>query len=1046
MESSKSDIPTGGRTEKKPEASPQAKRNRRLLSVHMAVLLGACVMPLVGLALYFLSTGLHREIAIAEQRRVGLGHVRQSVAILQKAVRLAWSENGDDAELMRGLEESLSGMEQVQVPGNIQAAPVIQPAPHSPPKVHVGVLWQGVKDSHAGSANRAAALRKLTSRLHHSIFEVSDESGLSSGSENEISALTDVVAVCLPTHVDHLMHMHEGLSQDLKAKGWDEVTRKAATIFVRQLEEEDIKRLDRSVQAALKADLRSAKMSHAFQNAFPVQAGALLGGLQRLADALRPFEDGSPITESPEEFDEVLRAAFESAVTGWDASIHQLDVLISEQISEAVRRRNEAIGITAVLMVILLPLAWAYFRFFIRPVMQAMVDEAARHQKDAEEARLEADETTQRLRQTQAALYGHSAVFSIDLQHRIMMANEKSCELSGYAREEMERQFYIPCQTPAEEGRDFSGALWDQLEKGRIWNGNLCRHKKDGGIIWVNATIFPFIDREGRPMEFVAIETDITELVMARERAEDAVRAKSRFLAMMSHEIRTPLNGVIGFAQLIAETPLDEQQRDYARTILTSGESLLVIINDILDFSKLEAGRTELEQRPVALRLLIEDVLELLAPQARSKNLELVYGIDPALPEGVLADGVRLRQVLINLAGNAVKFTAKGHVEIAVTAVSMVGKGVELGFHVRDTGIGIPLDRQDRLFKAFSQVELSDTRNYGGTGLGLAISQRLVSLMGGEITVTSVQGEGSDFHFTITTEAADVSEEINSRSSINDKEIRATLRGKHFLVVDDLPANQRLLERILAKYGADMTTAGSSAQAMVALESGRFDLAILDYLMPGEDGITLGKRIRGREGVEKMPMVLVASAQPDTAAIPDGLFDSVILKPIRNQPFAAVLASCLLKEPRKEAATDGPVADREGGSFARVHPLTIAVVDDNRVNLKVMTAMLRSLGYESSSFSAASEALEKLRDEKYDLIMMDVQMPDMDGHEATRQLRRGTAGELNQNTLVVALTAGAMSEERAACMEAGMDDFIAKPVLRADLMEKLVWASEQVGG
>jgi PAS domain S-box-containing protein len=1040
------DISSGGSRGRRPEASTQVRRNRRLLSMHVALLLGVCVTPLVGLALYFLSTGLHREIAIAEQRRIGLGHVRQSVGILQKAVRLAWSENGDDAEMMQGLEDALAGMEQAPVSGSIQLGPAMPSAGQAAHKVHVGVLWEEVKGTDAGSDDRATALRRLTEKLHHSIFEVSDESGLSSGSENEISALTDVVSVCLPTHVDHLMHMHESLSRDLKAKGWDDATRKVAGIFVRQLEQEDIKRLDRSVEAALKSDLRSAKKSHFFQNAYPAQAAALIGGLQRLADALRPFENGEPITESPEEFDEVLRAAFESAVTGWDSSIHQLDVLIAEQISEAVSRRNEAIGITAALMVILLPLAWAYFRFFIRPVTQAMVDEAARHQKDAEVARLEADETTGRLRQTQAALYGHSAVFSIDLGHRIIMANERSCETSGYGKEEMERQSYLPTRTAADEDRGFSESVWAHLEEGKVWNGNLCRLTKDGRTIWVNATIFPFIDRQGKPVEFVAIETDITELVIARENAEDAVRAKSQFLAMMSHEIRTPLNGVIGFAQLIAETPLDEQQRDYARTILTSGESLLVIINDILDFSKLEAGRTELEPRPVALRLLIEDVLELLAPQARAKNLELVHAIDPALPEGVLADGPRLRQILINLAGNAVKFTAKGHVEIAVTSVSQDGEDVGLGFHVRDTGIGIPLERQDRLFKAFSQVEVSDSRNYGGTGLGLAISQRLVSLMGGEIAVSSVPGEGSDFHFTITTEAADVSEEIRSRSSINDEEIRTTLRGKRFLVVDDLPANQRLLERILAKYGAEMTTASSSGQALLAVGSTHFDLAILDYLMPGEDGISLAKQIRGKQGVTDLPMILVASAQPDAAEIPDGLFASVILKPIRNQPFAAVLASCLRQSPPGGRLPDRRGGAGEGDSFARAHPLRIAVVDDNGVNLKVMAAMLRTLGYTASSFNAAPAALEKMRDEKFDLIMMDVQMPDMDGHEATRQLRKGAAGGLNQQALVIALTAGAMSEERAACMEAGMDDFIAKPVLRADLMEKLEWASERVGG
>ncbi|WP_345715380.1 hybrid sensor histidine kinase/response regulator [Luteolibacter yonseiensis] len=1029
----------------KPGAASQAARNRRLLSIHVALLLGACVTPLMGLALYFLSTGLHREIALAERERAGLGHVRHAVGVLQQAVRLTWTEDGEDEAMMRELEEALEAMDQMSVTGNIQASSIIQPAGSAPEqKADAGALWEGVKNTDAGSKDRTAALRKLTEHLHQKIFEVSDQSGLSSGAEDEISALTDIVAVGLPTHVDRLLHMHESLAHNLKTKGWDASSREVAAVFAHQLEQDDIKRLSRSMDAALRADLRSSKTLKSFQDEFPTQAEKLLLSLRQLAVSLRPYEEEKAIAGDPRQFDEVLDAAFESAVTGWDASIHHLDILVADQISEAVSRRNHAIGIAGVVMLVLLPLAWCYFRLLILPVIRSMVDEAARHQRDAEEARREADDTTRRLRQTQAALYGHCAVFSIDLAHRIIMANERSCELSEYPKEELEQQSYIPIRTPLDEDRDFSSSVWSQVEGGRVWNGNLCRRTRSGRLIWLDATIFPFLDRQGRPVEFVAIETNITELVTARENAEEAVRAKSQFLAMMSHEIRTPLNGVIGFAQLIADTPLDDQQRDYARTILTSGESLLVIINDILDFSKLEAGRAELELRPVALRLLIEDVLELLAPQARVKHLELVYGIDPAIPEGILADGARLRQILLNLAGNAVKFTAKGHVEISVTTVSGEGRCGNLEFHVRDTGIGIPPNRQDRLFKAFSQVEVSDSRNYGGTGLGLAISQRLVSLMGGEIAVTSVAGEGSDFHFTIEAEAADVTGELASRSSAKDEEIGAALRGKHFLVVDDLSANQRLLERILAKYGAEMTAAASAEQALRVLDSKCFDLAILDYMMPGEDGIALGRRIRENEGTTGLPMILVASAEPDTATVPDGLFASVILKPIRNQPFAAALALCLRKNSPLEKTPEPPHGD--GRSFAGTHPLRIAVVDDNGVNLKFMIAMLRSLGYEAAPFKAAALVLEKLREEEFDLVMMDVQMPDMDGHEATRQLRKGAAGALNRDTLVIALTAGAMAEERAACMEAGMDDFIAKPVLRDELVKKLTWASGRISG
>ena len=300
----------------------------------------------------------------------------------------------------------------------------------------------------------------------------------------------------------------------------------------------------------------------------------------------------------------------------------------------------------------------------------------------------------------------------------------------------------------------FFGELWSTLQAGRVWRGVVRNRTKEGRLYWVDATMFPFRDADGRPCEFISIQTDITELVHAREAAEAAAKAKSQFLAMMSHEIRTPMNGVLGFATLLADTRLDEQQREFVRTIVTSGDSLLAIINDILDFSKLEAGKTDLETRPVVIRHVIEDVLDLLAATARAKGLDLSYWMAAGVPEGLVGDETRLRQILLNLAGNAVKFTTKGTVEISVVPADLPDAGPltaapfplaggvsagqrQLTFHVRDTGTGIPSDKVGRLFQAFTQVDSSVTRTHGGTGLGLAICQRLVGLMGGEIGVSS---------------------------------------------------------------------------------------------------------------------------------------------------------------------------------------------------------------------------------------------------------------------------------------------------------------------
>jgi PAS domain S-box-containing protein len=617
------------------------------------------------------------------------------------------------------------------------------------------------------------------------------------------------------------------------------------------------------------------------------------------------------------------------------------------------------------------------------------------------------------------------------------------CRSSGYSREELlERSPLLFDAQAHPEG--YLANLWSTIADGHIWNGNVRQRASDGSSYWVDATVFPICDAAGRPIEFVAIQTDITELVRAREAAEGAAKAKSQFVAMMSHEIRTPMNGVIGFANLLAETPLDEQQRDCVRTILTSGESLLTIINDILDFSKLEAGRTELEARPVALRLLIEDVLALLAAQARARNIELVYWIESDVPEGVIGDETRLRQILLNLAGNALKFTSVGHVEIAVASAQPLVDGTRhLVFHVRDTGIGIPPERRDRLFKAFSQVDASITRNYGGTGLGLAISQRLVTLMGGEIGVVSEPGQGSDFYFTLPAKEIDVTDQLCTRAPVAPREIEKALRGRRVLVVDDLPANLRLLEKILAQYGAGVVVARSAVEALEVLDRQRFDLAMIDYVMPRMDGIELARKMRHRADARHLPLVLVTSVQPGEMEIPSDMFAAVVCKPLRNLQFASAAAQALLgpKSPPPESAgrVSAPPA-----AFAREHPLRILVVDDNAVNLKVITATLVSLGYESAAFNNAAAALDRLGAEEFDLVLMDVQMPDMDGHEATRRLRSGAAGELNRRTRIVALTAGAFEDERAACLAAGMDDFMAKPVPRNVLLEKLTEAAQMV--
>lgn len=995
-----------------------------------------CVLPFIGLACYFLSSGLHREIEVAQEKRAGLGHVSKTVSALSAAVRLAWSESGDNPEEMQAMDLALSALGEAEA----SLSPARMPDPSSLPASvapdkgkDARALWQEVKAASPSSPERLVALRNLTEQLHQGIFETTHSTGLRSGAENEISALTDIVAAGMPVHVERLLHMHESMLPDLKTNGWDAASRRVAEVFARQLVNEDITRLKRSISAALDADRRSAHVTASFQNNYPAQAEALLGGLLRLSETIMVSSGaaGQPPL-NPLAFDEALDQAFESAVAGWNASILQLDTLVKDQIDEAGRRRNQALLLTALVSLVLLPLAWLYFRMCIRPVMQVIIDDAANLQREAEAARAEADETTRRLRQTQAALFGHNCVTVVDLERRILAVNDRLSMLFGFSREKLEGCLFDAFLCP-EEGVDRMPEIWSTVEKGSVWNGSLCHVAENGRHLWVNATIFPFLNQEGTPVEFVVIETDITELVEARQGAEEAARAKSQFLAMMSHEIRTPLNGVIGFAQILSETPLNGDQRDYVRTILTSGESLLVIINDILDFSKLDVNRTELELHPVSLEVLVEDILELLAPQARAKNVEIAYCFEAAVPKGIMADGPRLRQVLLNLAGNALKFTPAGHVEI-LAALDLPG---QLSFHVRDSGIGIPVERRGRLFQAFSQVDVSDSRYYGGTGLGLAISQRLVGLMGGKIVVESEPGKGSDFHFSIPFDAAEVPE---WQDPVRMKEISASLRGRRILVVDDLEASRRFLKNVLTNHGAETVVTASADDALEAVLRHSFDLAVLDQTMPDGNGISLAGKIRANAGSRNLPLVLMTSITPDSETTDSGLFQAVFPKPLRAEAFVSAVAGLLHKNSQLSSLASSSPASRAGdgvAGFAAAHPLEIAVVDDNPVNLKFMRALLRTVGYDPVLFSNAHAALDSLESRKFDLVLMDIQMPGMDGHEATLRLRQGKAGGLNQDCKVIALTAGVMAEERAACLAAGMDDFISKPVSRSELLEKL---------
>ncbi|MBK8051335.1 MAG: GAF domain-containing protein [Anaerolineales bacterium] len=521
----------------------------------------------------------------------------------------------------------------------------------------------------------------------------------------------------------------------------------------------------------------------------------------------------------------------------------------------------------------------------------------------------------------------------------------------------------------------------------------------------------------------------------AKETAEAANRAKSAFLANMSHELRTPMNAVIGMTSLLLDTPLSPGQYEYVETVRTSGDVLLSVINDVLDFSKIESGHLELEERSFSVTQCVEESLDLFARRAAEKNIELVFGIDPAVADHVVGDMARLRQILVNLVGNAVKFTESGEIFVFVDA-AMEGDLQRLHFAIRDTGIGISEDGLDRLFRPFFQVDASTSRRYGGTGLGLAISRRLAEQMGGRMWVDSVFGQGATFHFTVI-------------AAIDHAEITVEkvheFAGRRVLIVDDSATTRAMLEDLLRSWEMTTYAVDSASAALSWLQGGPglADIALVDMHMPRVDGVEFATRLRGDlSGPVELPLILLTSLGAEPAQLAEGkLFADRLAKPIRRGALRAVLRR-VLKTRESEASVPQMLAAQDGATAHRL-PLRILLAEDNVINQRVAVRMLERFGYQADVVANGREVLHAVARQEYDLVFMDMHMPELDGLEATRHIR--SQAHSAARPVIVAMTAAATIEDQEACLAAGMDDFISKPVKLENLRDILLRIGAEIG-
>ena len=614
-------------------------------------------------------------------------------------------------------------------------------------------------------------------------------------------------------------------------------------------------------------------------------------------------------------------------------------------------------------------------------------------------------------------------VVKVDTEGRLLFASPTYCDIFGKTEEELLGRKFMPLV--CEEDREMTAREMEKLRRPPYTCYVEQRAMTKDGWRWLAWADKSVLDNQKNVVAVIGVGRDITEskrveqeLLRAKEAAEAATQAKSDFMANMSHEIRTPMNAVIGMTSLLLDDEnLNPEQRDFIETIRINGDALMVIINDILDFSKMGRENALLEEQPFELRCNVEEALDLVSTSATKKGLNLAYTIENNVPEFIIGDPTRLRQILGNLLNNAVKFTKRGEIKLTVSTQELNGTH-EIQFVVQDTGIGIKPQLMDRLFQPFSQVDDTVTCKYGGIGLGLAISRKLVELMGGRIWAESLEGIGSTIHFTIKAEAVP-----HRQKKLTG--FQPVLVGKTVLIVEDNRTNRHILGGYAYSWGMLPLIASSGKDALDWIQRGdTFDIAILDMNTPEMDALTLARKIRKYD--KTMPLVVLTSLGQ---RVESNLFDAYLFKPIKPTQLQKVLTDIIFLKGTKESARMHKINDK-----AEINPTKILLADDNVSSQKVALQMLKRLGYRADMAANGIEVCQALERQTYDLVLMDVRMPEMDGLEATRIIRQRWP---NRGPNIIAITAHALQDDKEKCLEAGMDDYISKPVKVEELARVL---------